>query len=362
MTCFAFVIHPVEPQKDVARKFPLLGRLPPSVIDFGCRFFPPVRLAHITGIRSEATGQEIEGWLLACPLTPKQMLQAPLSTAYHKIVQTGHLAERLGARLLGLGAFTSVVGDAGITISNRLSIPVTTGHSYTVALTVEAVHEAAKRMNVQLTDCTAAIVGASGSLGKACSQLLARHVPRLILVGRHRDRLQAVQHLVESFGTQAVVVATDLAALSEADLVVAVSSATVPIIKPEHLKWGAIVCDVARPPSVHPEVRRVRTDVLLIDGGVATVPGEMNLGFDIGLPPGTVYGCMAETMILTLEGRYECFTLGKELSLQRIDEIAQLARKHGFRLSNLYSLGKNLSPEMIARVQEKAHQASYVRL
>ncbi len=361
MTSFAFIVHPVEPQRDVARKFPLLGRLPPSVVDFGSRFFPPVRLAHITGIRSEATGQEIEGWLLACPLTPKQMLQAPLSTAYDKIVQTGHLAERLGARLLGLGAFTSVVGDAGVTISNRLSIPVTTGHSYTVALTMEAVHEAAKRMNIELTDCSAAIVGASGSLGKACSHLLARNVPRLILIGRHRDRLQAVQHLVESFGTQAVV-ATDLAALSEADLVVAVSSATVPIIKPEHLKRGAIVCDVARPPSVHPEVRRVRTDVLLIDGGVAAVPGEMNLGFDIGLPPGTVYGCMAETMILTLEGRYECFTLGKELSLQRIDEIAQLARKHGFHLSNLYSLGKNLTPEMIARVKQKAHQALYVKI
>lgn len=361
MTSFALIVHPVEPKKDVARKFPLLGRLPRSVIDFGSRFFPPVRLAHITGIRSETTGQEIEGWLLACPLTPKQMLQAPLSTAYDKIVQTGHLAERLGARLLGLGAFTSVVGDAGITISNRVSIPVTTGHSYTVALTMEAVREAAKRMNIELTDCSAAIVGASGSLGKACSQLLARNVPRLILIGRHRDRLQAVQHLVESFGTQAVV-ATDLSALSEADLVVAVSSATVPIIKPEHLKRGAIVCDVARPPSVHPEVRRVRTDMLLIDGGVVAVPGEMNLGFDIGLPPGTVYGCMAETMILTLEGRYECFTLGKELSLQRIDEIAQLARKHGFRLSNLYSLGKNLSPEMIARVQEKAQQAFYVKI
>ena len=59
MNNFAFMIHPIEPQKDVARKFPLLGKLPPRIIDFGSRFFPPVYLSHITGIRSEATGEEI---------------------------------------------------------------------------------------------------------------------------------------------------------------------------------------------------------------------------------------------------------------------------------------------------------------
>ena len=117
MNNFAFMIHPIEPQKDVARKFPLLGKLPSGVIDYFSRFFPPVYLSHITGIRSEATREEIEGWLVACPVTPKRMLEIPVSAAYTKIVQTGRLAERLGARILGLGAFTSVVGDAGISVS-----------------------------------------------------------------------------------------------------------------------------------------------------------------------------------------------------------------------------------------------------
>ena len=92
MNSFAFIIHPIEPQKDVARKYPLLGKLPPAIIDFGSRFFPPVYLSHVVGIRSEATGEEIEGWLLACPLTPKRMLQVRTATAYRKVVQTGRLA------------------------------------------------------------------------------------------------------------------------------------------------------------------------------------------------------------------------------------------------------------------------------
>ena len=97
MNNFAIVIHPIEPQKGVARKYPLFGKLPPRVIDYFSRFFPPVFLSHIVGARSEATGEEIEGWLLACPMTPKRMLEVRTSIAYHKIVQTGRLAERLGA-------------------------------------------------------------------------------------------------------------------------------------------------------------------------------------------------------------------------------------------------------------------------
>ena len=55
------------------------------------------------------------------------MLELPVQTVYKKLIQTGRLAEKLGAQILGLGAFTSVVGDAGLTVARELEIPVTTG-------------------------------------------------------------------------------------------------------------------------------------------------------------------------------------------------------------------------------------------
>jgi Predicted dehydrogenase len=139
MDTFAFIIHPIDPKRDVSRKFPLLGRaLSVEQINFFSTFFPPVYISTITGIRSAATGKEIKGWFVACPYTPQRMLELPERTVYAKIVQTGKLAQKLGAQVLGLGAFTSVVGDAGVTIAKQLSIPVTTGDSYTVAVAVEA--------------------------------------------------------------------------------------------------------------------------------------------------------------------------------------------------------------------------------
>lgn len=354
MNNFAFIIHPIEPQKDVARKFPILGKLPPKIIDFGSRFFPPVYLSQITGVRSEATGEEIEGWLIACPLTPKRMLEVPVSVAYKKIIQTGRLAEQLGAQILGLGAFTSVVGDAGITISQQLSIPVTTGNSYTIAVAIEAALEAAKRMDLEPATCTAAIVGAYGTTGRACAHILASTVSHLILIGRQRDRLQEVQQKIELMGVK-VTIETDLAAIRQADIVLTVTSAVAPIIEPHYLKPGAVVCDVARPRNVSRRVVEHRDDVLVIEGGIVDVPGDVDFGFNFGFPPGQAYACMSETMLLALEGRYECYTIGRDISIDRVSEMAQLATKHGFRLSGFRSFEHPVSDETIETVKKKVY-------
>src|SRR4029453_9549546 len=103
-------------------------------INFFSTFFPPVYLSEIEGIVSAGTGRQIKGWFIACPYTPRRMMELPERTVYKKIIQTGRLAEKLGAQILGLGAFTSVVGDAGVTIANALEVPVTTGDSYTVTV------------------------------------------------------------------------------------------------------------------------------------------------------------------------------------------------------------------------------------
>jgi len=124
MDSFAFIVHPIEPKRDVSRKYPLLGKiLTERQVDYFSTFFPPVYLSEIEGVQSEATGKCVKGWLIACPYTPRRMMELPVETVYKKIIQTGRLAEKLGAQILGLGAYTSVVGDAGMTIAKALVFP-----------------------------------------------------------------------------------------------------------------------------------------------------------------------------------------------------------------------------------------------
>ena len=353
MDNFAFVIHPVDPKKDVSRKFPLLGAfLPVAAIDFFSRYFPPVYVSHITGVRSQATGKEIEGWFVACPLTPQRSLELPPPVVYQKVTQAGRLAERLGARLLGLGGFTSVIGDGGVTIAKGLGIPVTTGDSYTVATAVQAARLAAERVDIQLAQATAAVVGASGAIGRVCAQLIGRDVQHLLLIGRRLEPLSELADLIRSQNGIEVSPSLDIRDLRHADVVLTVTSAVGTVIEPEHLKPGAVVCDVARPRDVSRRVVAMRQDVLVIDGGMVAVPGWVDFGFDFGFPAGMAYAFMAETMMLALEGRYESYTLGKNISLNQVEGIACLAARHGFNVAGFRCFEQPVTDEQIERIKK----------
>jgi len=357
MDRFAFMIHPTDPKSDVTRKFPLLGRyLPVSVINYFCQFFPPLIISNITGVRSAATGKEIEGWFVACPLTPAPMLNLPVEKVYRKIIQTGQLAERLGAQIVGLGAYTSIAGNAGVTVAENLNIAVTTGNSYTVALAVQGVLEAARRMDITMASASAAVVGATGSIGAVCSQILARSVAHILLVGRRAARLAQVRQRIEAMGGARVSVSTDIRAIRQADVVVTVTSAIDTIIDARHLKTGAVVCDVARPRDVSRQVVEERDDVLVTEGGLVTIPGKVDFGFDYGLPSHLTFGCIAEIMTLTLEGRFENYSLGRDLTVEQVDKVAELAHRHGFRLAGFRSFERAINDKEIDTIKKNAHQ------
>lgn len=369
MQQFAFIIHPINVRRDVARKFPIAKHLPERLIEWYIKRRDPILVAEVVGIRS-LTGEEARGWLIACPLTPRQMLDLPIDFVTDKLERCGRIAQELGAGILGLGAFTSVVGDGGITLSKRLpGIAITTGNSYTVATAIEGAKRAAGLMGHHLPDAQIAVVGATGSIGATCAEILAPEVAQVALVGRDMKRLDAVARRIQPRGRANVQIFTDVAAgLKQADIIITVTSAAEAVILPEHIKRGAVVCDVARPRDVSVRVARERDDVLVIEGGVVQVPGEMRLPkpdrpeeqFSFGFPPGTAYACMSETMMLALDQRYENFTLGKEVSVAQVNEINVIARRHGFTLAGFRSFEQAVDEALIERVRANAQRPSTV--
>jgi predicted amino acid dehydrogenase len=330
-------------------------------IDFFSTFFPPVFISEIEGITSPATGKEIKGWFIACPYTPRRMMELPERTVYRKIIQTGRMAEKLGAQLLGLGAFTSVVGDAGVTIANALDVPVTTGDSYTVTVAVDAIREAACVMDIPLGGATAAVVGATGAIGSICAELLSEDVERLYLIGRRQAALEELRDRLKVRARAELVVSTSMDVLANAQLILTVTSAIHDVIRPEHLQPGSVICDVARPRDVSAMVAAVRDDILVIDGGMVDVPGPVDFHFNFGFPPGKAYACMAETIALALEGRFEDYTLGKHLTRERVEEIGAMAKKHGFRLSGFRSFEREVTSQHIETVRRNAKSARSLR-
>ena len=112
--------------------------------------------------------------------------------------------------------------------------------------------------------------------------------------------------------------------------------------------------DVSRPRNVSKQVALERNDVLVIEGGVVEVPGDIQFNFNFGFPPGMAYACMAETMILALEGKYENFSLGKELTIEQVETIWSLAQKHGFKMAGFRSFEKAITDEEFEKVKKNA--------
>lgn len=166
--------------------------------------------------------------------------------------------------------------------------------------------------------------------------------------------LEEVAVLARQRGEVRVEATTEIAAIRQADLVLTVTSALETIIDAHHLKTGAVVCDVSRPRDVSRQVVEERDDVLVIEGGMVQVPGEVDFGFNFGFPPRMAYACMAETIVLALEGRYESYTLGREITVEQVTEIARLAEKHGFKLGGFRSFERAVTDEQIVRIRENA--------
>lgn len=357
MEKFAFVIHPISVKKDVARKYPIVKYVPESLVEWGIRYKSPMEVSHITGVKS-ATGAEAEGWFVGCPLTANQLLNCSMEVVYKRIVGAVKIAEDLGAKIIGLGAFTSVAGDQGITVAKRSNIAVTTGNSYTVATAIEGSIRASDMMGIDPVKARVAVVGATGSIGKTCAHLMAKKCDSVVLVGRSQDKLEALAAKMSNDVKANITSTTDIAGgIRDADIVVTVSSAIDAIIEPSFIKSGAVVCDVARPRDVSERVIKERNDVLIVDGGVIAIPGDVDFHFNFGFPPKTAYACMSETMILALEGRYENFTLGKDVSVEQVEEITRLADKHGFKLAGFRSFEKAVTEEQIDRIKKNAGRA-----
>lgn len=384
---FAFLIHPLDLKRDVARKYPIAKWLPESWVEALLRRMSVKVLGKITGVRS-LTGAMTEGWLLGIPMTAKMML-ADERRALALLAEACHLAADLEAHIVGLGAYTAIVGNNGMELQKMSPLPVTTGNSYTTWTALEATKLAAEAMGIEWERATAAVVGATGSIGKACAFLLVNgtkgtertaggerqmangevHLPpvaEVVLIGRNWQRLETVREEVtnskgqSTTGAKALVrMTTNIAeGLKEADVVIRVTSAMDAVIEPEHLKPGCVVCDVARPRDVSERVRKERDDVLVIDGGIVRIPGEPHWEFSIGLPEDRTLACIAETMLLALEGRLEPFTLGRDIPIGRVLEIAAMAARHGFYVDGFRSFERLLSPDDVIRIRQRAKVAA----
>ncbi|WP_395695802.1 dehydrogenase [Nocardioides sp.] len=369
---FAFVIHPLSQSFfDKVEPLGTITRLSPGVvndaIEKALAYAPPFTYSHVTGITSP-TGAEAEGWLITVGGTPKELMAHSPEFTYARLLQAADIARKLGAQVMGLGAFTKVVGDAGVTVAKKASLPVTTGNSYSASGALWAAHDALLQLGIAEVDehgvlhGRTMVVGATGAIGSVCARLLALASDELWLVSPETAKLLTLKQEIEREHPRATVhvAATPDEHLPDMDLIVtATSGAGKRVLDIMAVKPGCVITDVARPLDLSAEDVAKRPDVLVVESGEIELPGDVRMK-NIGLPPGVVYACLAETVVLALEGRYETFTVGRNIEWEKVKEIYRLGLKHGMKLAAISGVNGVFTPEQIADIRERALAARAV--
>jgi len=326
-------------------------------------YAPPFVYSHISGIQSP-TGVEAEGWLISVGGTPKEIMRHSPEFTYRRLLDAAAMAQRLGAQIMGLGAFTKVVGDAGVTVAKRSPLPITTGNSYSASGALWAAHDAMLRLNLlpkprgkERVKFKAMVVGATGAIGSVCARLIAKVATEVYMVSPEMAKLLALKESIlrETPDAKLFLSAHADKDIADMDMIVtATSGAGKKVLDIMKVKPGCVITDVARPLDLPASEVAKRPDVLVIESGEIQLPGEHIQMKNIGLPKGVAYACLAETIVLALEGRFENFTVGRAIEWEKVREIYKLGLKHGMQLAAISGVNGPFSDDDIAQVRELA--------
>jgi fatty aldehyde-generating acyl-ACP reductase len=331
---YAFIVHS-RGYDDFFRKFPKFKFLPIFIVKLFLRFLWPIPVCKIKGL-IDKNNKNVVGAFFAIPSEAKYLLDNR-DIALKKIENVTRLALKCGAQYIGLGALTASLSGNGkklTGIQNRNNIIITTGHSYTTWNITRNVYDIISLLNKNINDLTLAIVGAAGSIGNSCYEVLKDDFKKIILIDKR------FLEEINSKGIDRVSYSSNIEEIKNADIIITATNSPYSIINDNKLlKKDCILIDDAQPINVSKDVLHNREDVIVIEGGVAHHKNiEYNLDLDF-IDRGDIFSCLAEVMILSISKRNDLSVLGKT-NIKLVNELGKLGAKLGFGLGRFRGFGK----------------------
>ncbi|KIH86021.1 aminotransferase class III-fold pyridoxal phosphate-dependent enzyme [Pseudomonas batumici] len=328
-------------------------------------------------------GRVVNGAMIYSPISPQAMLKLSRADKADLLKKYLQKAQDVGAVVVGLGAYTSVISKGGLDIADA-PFRLTTGNSLTAISSCNLIREVFGRSALQKR---LMIFGARGSVGRVALMDLCQYFGKIDIVGsmsstveeqyinlrsalievllqgeclsddsaagkfwgvcRNLDLEQALLHSpveqvptlmqsivdagaasgVQSFeihiGLEQTVIAQDI------DCVYSATSEGKPFITADVFPKTCKIFDVARPFDVLREggAREV------YEGGLVTLPDAQAMLSDcniIGCEPGVSLACLSETILLSMENVSSSYSIGKEIAYGEAKEVGELAAHHGF--------------------------------
>ncbi len=349
---YAFIVHPRD-YHDITNNLPFLKKVPQRAVIKILRFFWPFVFSKIKGLKSMKDGRELTGIVIGVPILAHELMERK-TFAKRKIAQAVKLAEKRGARIIGLGALTGSITGGGDDLPYKHRAHVTAGRAYTTHTVYEYIQDAIRTFGLIKEDTVIAIVGAAGGVGSAVAKMLAKEpFEKLILIDLERktDKLRTLLKTIASSHIE-ITISSHIREVKEADIIVAATNAPEAVIEAEDPKPGAIIIDDAQPSDISPEVTSTRDDIIIIEAGVIFAKG-IHFGkanFRLSNEMET-YCCLGEVMALAAApSEHPRYRIG-DITPDVIETIAALGKQLGFSLAQYQSFGRIVPRERINNIK-----------
>ncbi|MQA31689.1 MAG: aminotransferase class III-fold pyridoxal phosphate-dependent enzyme [Luteitalea sp.] len=311
-------------------------------LDNSSRFSEPCVFDRVN-VRSE-TGDRVHLSFIGLNLTAGQIagaLSGPDREWIMQKIEAGvSLARAQGDQVVGFGGYTSIISGSCRRVK-ATGIGLTTGNSLTTGMGILALRQAASELDVDIEGAVLGVIGATGNIASTYAMIMAPMVRELVLVVRslRSPKLKPLLARIHELAPKTTVrIVESVDGLSRCQLVVAASNVPEPLVFPRHLARGPVaICDISLPSDVSEEVRMERPDVMVIRGGVVRLPHDHDFSIGgVALPPGHALACMAETLLMGLEGLSENGSIGP-VTFEGVMRTMEWARKHGFKLGDIHA-------------------------
>jgi acetylornithine/succinyldiaminopimelate/putrescine aminotransferase/predicted amino acid dehydrogenase len=295
-----------------------------------------------------------------------------------------NLRDKHHATIVGLGQYTSILTYNG-TLIPQADISITTGNSYTVYIGLQSVLSNIPPERVGKKDICIGIIGAAGNISSVFAKCFATHASRIYLKGSNSaagydltvesvnslisyiikklldddtvhesvverrirqtllfsrvrsgeidsDAGNLFEQLTLELGAHSpVIVSKSTDFLKKCELVVLATNSPDAIFSSSDFAEGAIVYDISVPQNVVKDNLMDERGIKILEGGLVKLPQNQFLPFDhFPLEKGSVFACMAETMILGLEKFEGNFSFG-DITPEMVYAIGKMGDKHNFQ-------------------------------
>ncbi len=252
-----------------------------------------------------------------------------------KIQKAVDLAAENGAKIISLGGFTSILSNNGLSLYEPPGSRIITGNTLTAASGLVHLKNTLKLMPEFNKPNIIAVIGSTGNIGQVITETLCEHndiCSELILISRSEKR---INEFINNLGKRKkiqmkILISENINEIKKADIIVVCSNTSDPLVVPHHIASykPVLISDLSVPSAVSPEINKLPNVTTIPFSAYITLAEDKNAVISSYSPPGTVFCCAAEAILLGLE-QFKGSLKGRILP-DEVKALTQLAEKYNF--------------------------------